>query len=279
MWNQRGRRQRARNLSTALTILVALSACAFDGTFFRIEGQGPFTAGETAGEFSFLSRDGNQIHGLHLLSGEEPQATIYLFHGSGENIYGWKEIAEPLTAAGYDVFMMDYRGFGVSQGSPTHMNVVADAEEMVRFVETRVRTSIRLLMGQSYGGQVAIKLAHEYPDDFHGLIVEGTFTSHRDEVMASIPVWLKPIIGLVAVSPYEAKSLIGQVADPVLIIHSRDDRLVPFWMGQALYESTAGRAEFWQTDGPHALAMLEYPELYVAKVNDLLAAARAAQVN
>ena len=268
-----------RNLSAVLTVLVALSACAFDATFFRIKGQGPFSAISTGGEFSFPSRDGAEIHGLHLQSKGKPTATIYLFHGSGENIFGWREVAEPLIDAGYDVFMMDYRGFGFSEGEPTHLNVVADAEEMVNFVEKRVRTSIRIVMGQSYGGQVAIKLAHDYPNRFHGLVVEGTFTSHRDEVMASIPLWLKPIIGLVAVSPYKAEELIKEVSAPILIVHSRDDELVPLWMGQVLYENAAEGAEYWETRGSHALALIEFPEPYVAKVNDLLSAAGTSQIN
>ena len=268
-----------RNLSAVLAALVALSACAFDGTFFRMKGQSSFSAISTGGEFSFLSRDGTEIHGLHLQSEGKPKATIILFHGSGENIFGWREVAEPLVAAGYDVFMMDYRGFGRSEGNPTHLNVVADAEEMVHFVEEQARTSIRILMGQSYGGQVAIKLAHDYPHRFHGLIVEGTFTSHRDEVMASIPFWLKPIIGLVAVSPYKAEELIKEVSVPILIVHSRDDQLVPLWMGQALYESAAARAEYWETRGSHALALIVFPEPYVAKVNDLLAAAGPSHIN
>ena len=267
--------QPMRNIVVALAVLVALTGCAFDGTFFRIEDQGSFTAASTNSEFSFISRDGIEVHGLHLQSAEEPKATIYLFHGSGENTFGWREIAEPLVADGYDVFMMDYRGFGRSGGSPTHANVVADAEKMVYFVEDRARTRIRILMGQSYGGQLAIKLASEHPGRFHGLIVEGTFTSHRDEVMASIPFWLKPIVGLVAISPYKAEELIKQVSIPILIIHSRDDRLVPFWMGQALYESAAGPAELWETGGTHALALLESPEPYVAKVNNLLEAVEA----
>ena len=271
-------RQPTRILTAKLAVLFVLSACAFDSTFFQIDEQGPFTATATGGEFSFVSRDGNEIHGVHLQSEGKPKATIYLFHGSGENVFGWRELAQPLIAAGYDIFMMDYRGFGLSTGDPTHSNAISDAGEMVHFVEDRARTNIRILMGQSYGGQVAIKLAHDYPDSFHGLIIEGTFVSHRDEVMASIPFWLRPIIGLVAVSPYRAEELIKQLRFPILIVHSRDDQLVPLWMGRALYESAAGRAELWETSGSHALALVEFPEPYVAKVDELLGAVRTAQI-
>lgn len=255
----------------ALPLLVALSACDFDDTFFLTDEQDPVTAPRIGEEFSFTSRDGSEIHGLYLQSEAEPKATIYLFHGSGENIYSWKELAEPLVAARYDVIMMDYRGFGHSEGKPTHSNAVSDASEMVRVVEGRARSTKRILMGQSYGGQIAIHLAHDYQDYFDGLITEGTFTSHREEVLASVPSWLKPIVGLVAVSPYKARELIKEISIPKFIIHSRDDQIVPLWMGQALYENATGQKQYWEISGQHALGLLEMPESYVAKMDDFIA--------
>ena len=256
----------------ASIILVVLSACDFDDSFFLTEEQDPVTAPQIGEEFNFTSRDGTKIHGLYLQSEAEPKATIYLFHGSGENIYGWEELAEPLVAATYDVIMMDYRGFGHSEGKPTHSNAVSDATEMVHFIEDRVRSSTKILLGQSYGGQVAIHLAHDFQDYFDGLITEGTFTSHREEVMASVPNWLEPIVGLITVSPYEARELIKGITIPVLIIHSRDDQIVPLWMGRALYEDATEQREYWEIGGRHALGLLEMPESYVAKVEDFIVA-------
>ncbi len=263
--------QTRRHCIVFLTTLITLSACAFDGSFFLTEEQSPLSAPRSGEDFSFSTRDGSAMHGLYLQSEAEPKATIYLFHGSGENIYGWQEVAMPLVAANYDVIMMDYRGFGRSEGKPTHLNAISDATEMMLFVEDRVRSETRILLGQSYGGQLAIHLAYDQKDYFDGLITEGTFTSHREEVMASVPVWLKPIVGLVAVSPYEARELIEGVAIPKLIIHSHDDQLVPFWMGQALYEAASGQKELWKISGRHALGLLEMPERYVAKVDGFIA--------
>ncbi len=259
-----------RHFIVALMFLVVLSACDFSGTFFLTDEQDPVTAPLIGEEFSFTSRDGVEIHGLYLQSAAEPKATIYLFHGSGENIFSWEELAEPLVAARYDVVMMDYRGFGDSEGKPTHSNAVSDARELVRFVEDRARSTTRILMGQSYGGQVAIHLAHDYQDFFDGLITEGTFTSHREEVIASVPNWLKPIVGLVTVSPYEARELIKEITIPILIIHSRDDQIVPLWMGRALFENATNQKEYWEISGRHALGLLEMPEPYVAKVDDFI---------
>ena len=253
-----------------LTTLAMLSACAFDSSFFRTTEQSPVNAAQTGAEFSFPSRDGSTIYGLHLQSAADPQATIYLFHGSGENIHGWQELARPLVAAGYDVIMMDYRGFGRSRGKPTHANAVSDAKETVKFVEDRLRSETKILLGQSYGGQVAIRLAFDDKDYFDGLIVEGTFTSHREEVLASVPGWLGPIVGLIATSPFEARELIAEITIPKLIIHSRDDDLVPSWMGMALYKSAADQKTHWEISGRHALGLLEMPEAYVAEVNDFL---------
>ncbi len=254
-----------------LILVVFLPACDFNDTFFLTEQQDPITKPKVGEEFSFTSSDNTEIHGLLLRSEAEPKATFYLFHGSGENIYSWEELAEPLVAAQFDVVMMDYRGFGHSGGRPTHDNAVSDASELVTFIEDQIRSDIRILLGHSYGGQVAIHLASDFQGYFDGLITEGTFTNHREEAIASVPTWLKPIVALIAISRYRADDLIEVVTIPKLIIHSRDDKIVPPWMGERLYERAKDRKVYWEIGGTHALGLLETTKDYIEKVEDFVA--------
>ncbi len=164
---------------------------------------------------------------------------------------------------------MEYRGFGTSEGDASHDRVVQDARRAFLYLVGRedVKDRPLLVMGQSYGAQLAINIVANFPDEVAVLIIEGAFTSFRDIAMHTTPWVAKPFTWAFFMSPYTSTELIKDVSVPKLIIHSLDDEVVPFSMGQQLFDQAAGQKEFWTVRGQHADALADHPNEFVSRIN------------
>jgi fermentation-respiration switch protein FrsA (DUF1100 family) len=92
-----------------------------------------------------------------------------------------------------------------------------------------------------------VVVAAEHPDKIDALVIEGAFSSHRD-----IASHFRGGLARIGVSePYSAEKRMEDVQDPVLVIHSVDDAVVPFDQGQRLFELAAEPKVFLEIDGPH----------------------------
>ena len=255
-----------------------MGSCAYNSAFFPVEKQNlnaeiPDLDFE---EIRFQFEDTLTIYGILLKPDKESRGTIFFLPGSGDNIASWSTHAEHLVKGGYQVFMMEYRGFGKSMGKATHTKVLSDAENaLFELLDRNDEIDKKIiLLGQSYGGQIAINLASKHPDKIAALITEGTFTSFNKEVVFSVPFYLKPFLALFTVSPYKSKNLIKQIRDvPVLIIHSKEDTVVPYNMGQQLFANANQPKYFWEIEGEHVKGIENYTAEYLAKIELLLQAA------
>ncbi len=252
-----------------ILILSLISGCNFDSTFFPLDERPEATTDVNQERIVLTSGDGLRIDHILVKPAGTPKATIFAFHGSGSKAGNWAKLLNPLVENGYQVFLMEYRGFGDSEGEAGHESVLADASRAFQYLLGRedVKDKKLVLLGQSYGGQLAIRIASEFPDDIEALVIEGTFTSFKNIAVHSTPWIGKPFAWLVVSSPYNSASLIETIHVPTLIIHSREDDQVPFSMGKELYENAAGLKEFWAIKGEHTDALVDYPEEFVARVN------------
>ena len=144
-----------------------------------------------------------------------------------------------LSAAGFDVLLFDYRGYGRSSGRPseegTHSDARAALTAMLR--EPGVEASRLLYLGESLGGAVAAALALEQPP--HGLVLQSSFTSIRE--MARFHY---PFIPSVAVpDAYPTVRRIRELSCPLLVLHGERDEIVPLAQGRALFEAARGPRE------------------------------------
>jgi fermentation-respiration switch protein FrsA (DUF1100 family) len=110
--------------------------------------------------------------------------TILMFHGNAGNIGHRVPIARMLVQSiGCNVFMLEYRGYGLSTGSPDETGLVIDAQTAYNYLRKRAETRDHniVIYGQSLGGAVAVQLAAKNQDDTKliGLILENTFLSMR----------------------------------------------------------------------------------------------------
>lgn len=184
--------------------------------------------------------------------------TIIFFHGAAGNISTYQYIAKPLVENGFQVVMVDVRGYGQSTGKPTHLNVAQDAQKM--FDELHARKDIRptkiYIYGASLGTQVATHLAKDNLDKIAGLILDSGMSSFPDIAMHMKPEH-KEIIEKYVISPYSAKEDIKALKGlPKLFIYSKGDTTVPFEQGQLIYDNAPQPKEFLEFSGEHIQAMV-----------------------
>jgi len=158
---------------------------------------------------------------------------VLLCHGNAGNIGDRVPHAAALTAAGFDVLLFDYRGYGASSGTPGEQGTYRDARAGLTCLlrQPRVDAARVLYLGESLGGAVALELALTRPPA--GLVLLSAFTSVRD--MARLHYGLIPT-GLVP-DAYPSLRRIGDLRAPLLVLHGEDDAIVPAEHSRALFEA------------------------------------------
>jgi hypothetical protein len=180
-----------------------------------------------------------KIHGWWLPTPNTTQVLLYL-HGNGKNIGANLNRAAAYQRLGFSVLLIDYRGYGRSDGPfPSEHQVYEDAEAAWTYlVQTRrVIPQHIVLYGHSLGGAIAIELATRHPQ-VAGLIVEGSFTSMYD--MANQGIYRLFPINWLLTQRFDSRQKVRLLRSPLLLVHGTADEVVPAWMSQALFTTAAG---------------------------------------
>ncbi len=174
---------------------------------------------------------------FHLKSLDAP--VLLFFHGNGEIVRDYDELGQAFTRwAGVNFFVVDYRGYGDSSGSPGVGAMMADAHRVLAFLgkvmEKKKMTGPVSVMGRSLGSAPALELAASCPDVFCSLIIESGFA------------FAGPLLKVLGLNPdalgfREDQGMgnldkMGRVCCPCLVIHAQSDQLIPFSDGQALFD-------------------------------------------
>jgi fermentation-respiration switch protein FrsA (DUF1100 family) len=211
--------------------------------------------------------DGENLHGwwLPALTDEPAKGTIYYLHGNAQNVSAHILNVAWLPEQGYNVFTIDYRGYGQSTGAPDIEGALHDVETGLRWLTHQEHTEDRplYLLGQSLGGALGIALASEWTQRneqpaLDGIILDGTFSGFRYIAREKLDqFWLTwpfqyPLSWTIP-DDYEGTDRIADLSPvPVMVIHSVRDGIIPFEHGVRLYEAAEQPKEFLQTDTPHA---------------------------
>lgn len=165
------------------------------------------------------------------LHARDGQPTLLYFHGNGDTlIYRSGRIAS-FAAEGWGVYMMAYRGYSGSTGTPSEAVIVADALLAYDALAAEgVPARDIIVYGESLGTHVALRVALQRPAA--ALILEAPFTSMVDAWRQFVP-WLP--IGWLLRSPFDSFSRIGRLEMPLLVLHGMRDRLVGFALGKRLF--------------------------------------------
>ena len=212
------------------------------------------TLGQTPAEWGLAYEDvfldtenGVRLHGWYIPHHGSKQALLF-FHGNAGNISHRGASVEIFHRLGLNVFIFDYRGYGKSQGKPEENGLYKDARAAWRYLtdERGFDQEDIILFGRSLGGAVAADLAAEIQPG--GLILESTFSSARDVANAILPV-LSRLIFLRY--DFDTAAHVRRVACPVLVLHSPDDDIIPFRLGEKVFQAANEPKSFVKMRGDH----------------------------
>lgn len=209
---------------------------------------------------------------FHLAGDSNPN--ILFFHGNGEIVADYDELAPIYTTMGINFLAVDYRGYGRSTGYPTVTAMMKDCHLIFTFAQEWLRgkghTGPLVVMGRSLGSASALEISSHYKEDIDGLIIESGFA------------YLLPLLRLLGVSVRAlgiseedgSRNLekIGFFDKPTLIIHAEYDHIIPFSDGEALYEACgAAQKQFIKIDGAnHNDILFRGFKIYLKGIHDLM---------
>ena len=211
----------------------------------------------------FEASDGIRLNGW-FIPARGAEALLLFCHGNAGNISHRLEIIEIFNKIGLNVFIFDYRGYGKSEGRPSEKGTYLDAMAAYDYLISR-QTHPIVIYGKSLGAVIAVDLAQKVKAA--ALIIESAFTSTLD--MASEIYPFLPVRFMVRMK-YGALSKIKNIDVPKLIIHSKDDEIIPFRHGQRLFEAANEPKEFYQMRGGHNEATLMAPDEFGSKIEAFL---------
>jgi fermentation-respiration switch protein FrsA (DUF1100 family) len=192
----------------------------------------PADVGLAFTDLSVATEDGERLHGWWIPARATPaRGHVLFFHGNAGNVSHRLDHARTLTAAGLDVLLLDYRGYGRSTGRPSEEGLHRDARaaRTALVAGGQVDPARLVYMGESLGGAVALRLALDEPP--LACVLQSTFTSLRDVAREHYPAALSALAG----DAYPNLERIALLRAPVLILHGDVDEIVPVTHGEALF--------------------------------------------
>lgn len=211
-------------------------------SFAARRSDGGVASSQPAGKIYKLRSGDHTITAVHVPNAEA-RYTLLFSHGNAEDLGDNAPFFAALRDAGFGVFAYDYRGYGTSEGRPSERGVHQDVEAAYEFLtrELKVPPERIISFGRSVGSAAAIHVASRRP--VAALIAESPFIS-AFRVMTRLPLlpWDK----------FDNARAMRQVRVPVLVIHGRRDRVIPFSHGERIYELAAGPKErYWIDEAGH----------------------------
>ncbi|WP_372945014.1 alpha/beta hydrolase [Muriicola sp.] len=173
-------------------------------------------------EYNVETRDGAVINGLRFKA-REPKGVVFYLKGNSKSIKGWGKFAVDFTRHGYDVLMVDYRGFGKSTGRRTQKAIKRDMQVVYDKIREKVDEKYIILYGRSLGSGFAAKLASM--NNPRMLILDAPYYSLSHVAKKYIP--FMPL-SLLIKFPMPTYKWLRYVQCPIHIIHGTDDHLIPY---------------------------------------------------
>jgi uncharacterized protein len=235
--------------TTALVVVVVLGVVVWlvrwlepRLAFFPFAGETvtPRSSGVEYQPLALTTADGERLHAWHLAR-PDAHADVVYFHGNGGNLSVWSDVLVELWRQGFDVLAIDYRGYGLSTGTPSEQGLYRDVDATLRFVDERPHARSRPLIywGRSLGTVMAAYAASRRAPD--GIVLESGFPSMRSVLETNPVMWV-----LSWGSSYRMPTVdwMAGVRQPTLVLHGDRDSVIPYRLGQRLYAALPGPKTF-----------------------------------
>lgn len=231
----------------------------------RQHEQTPNTLGFAFEDVHLTAQDGTKVHGWFVPVSDSSAPTILFLHGNAGNISHRVERLEIFRDLGVHLLLLDYRGYGQSEGIPNENGTYGDALAAYQWLIQKGADPKQIVIyGESLGTAIAVDLAAKQPCG--GVVLEAPFTSIGDMAQKMFPVL--PVRRLVR-NRYDSLSKIAQIQAPLLIFHSRTDEVIPFRHAERL--AAASHARLVELQGGHSDLFLVSAERYKQAMRQFLA--------
>jgi alpha-beta hydrolase superfamily lysophospholipase len=208
----------------------------------RIIFQPPPPSYQDSNEVIKLSSGGVPISAIHLKNSSATYTILYS-HGNAEDLATLRATLERIREMGFSVFAYDYRGYGTSAGASSEKTTYEDIDAAYEYLirNQKVPPNCIIALGRSLGGAIAVDLASRKP--LGGLVIESSFVSAY-RVLTRFPIY--------PFDQFKSITKIGGVHCPVLVIHGRNDEVIPFWHGQKLFRGASEpKVSYWVDGAGH----------------------------
>jgi fermentation-respiration switch protein FrsA (DUF1100 family) len=253
--------------------LIFASLCIFSGcaSWFIYHPDGamrrtPADEGLSYEPVDFETQDGVRLSGWWLPVCKQ-RGVVLFCHGNAGNVSHRLDSLLIFNRLRLSTFIFDYRGYGNSCGRPSEGGTYLDAKAAWNYLvqKRKIPPEDIIVFGRSLGGSIAAWLAQEHSPRM--LIVESSFTSLRDIAKDRFRWVPETLLGDYR---YDTRQYLERARCPVLIIHSRNDDLIPFRQGQALYQAARGPKEFVEISGSHNRGFIDSLEKYEAALDNFI---------
>ena len=203
---------------------------------------------------------------------EHPRASLLFLHGNAGNISHRLDSLVQFHRLGFSVLILDYRGYGRSEGSPSEVGLARDARAGWRWLreEAGQTPDDVVLFGRSLGAAVAAEMAAGLEAEEQApaaVILESPFRSVPDLAQRVYP--FLPARWLARFS-HDTETHVGDITVPLLVIHSRDDEIIPFAEGEAVYRAAGEPKQLLEIQGGHNTGFLDSEPDYSEGIDDFL---------
>lgn len=224
----------------------------------------PQMLGLTSQDVELFSADGTRLFAWHLQA-ENPRGVVCFFHGNAENISTHIVNVAWLPAEGFDVLLVDYRGYGASAGEAEFPEALEDVQAGLDwcFARGKLKELPVFAFGQSLGAAMTLDVAARSANSARlaGVVADSAFSHYRRiarDVLAQS--WLLaplkyPLSWLVTGSHAPEKAAENLADVPLLVMHSVDDRIVPYAHAKRILAHAGRKSCFLPTHGPHNAAL------------------------
>lgn len=253
----------------SLLLLLFLSGCTKLFFFpYKTMAGTPSDLGYNYSDIDLITDDYTSLHAWLIPPEEDSRGLVLFLHGNAENVSTHIRSALWLVVQGYTVLALDYRGFGLSSGAPDVPEVFDDINTafswLLKYRAEQKSTVPLYIFGQSLGASLAIKYLDLYPasrSEVSGLIAEAAFTRFgsiaQHVASGSWLTWaLQYPVKWVLPKQFDPLDSIAQLSPlPILLVHSRQDEIIPFEHALQLQEKAGDGSELLEADGPHIHAI------------------------
>ena len=215
---------------------------------------------------TLTTSDNERLHGW-FVPADGARGVVLFFHGNAGNISHRLDSIAIFNRLGLDTLIIDYRGYGESSGKTSEQGTYLDAQAACDYLvsDRGVPAERIVIFGRSLGGAIGAWLGSQHRPA--AVIIESSFSSGVDMAKRLYP--FLPAI-LITRLRYPVVKFAARLQSPVLVVHSRDDEIIPFEMGKAIYNAVKQRKAFLELRGDHNAGFYISRQQYIPALDDFI---------